>query len=214
MPQVLEEPRTEVRPLERGGRDGGGTLLAATVDALAGTLGLRDGGTGAHCSEVVELASAIGRRIGLRPRALRDLAYAAELHDIGKVGIPDAVLHKAGPLAGLEWELVRRHADAGADLLGQIPGLERAARIVRHHHERYDGGGYPHGLAGEAIPIESRVLTAADAYIAMTEDRPYRRALSATRVSRELQRERGRQFDPAVVDALEAEVAQPEALAC
>jgi HD-GYP domain-containing protein (c-di-GMP phosphodiesterase class II) len=178
------------------------TLLAATVDVLAGTLGLRDGSTGDHSDRVVELAQRIGERLGLERRELRDLGYAARLHDIGKVGVPDAVLFKAGPLADDEREVVQHHAVAGATLIGEIPGLEAVARIVRHHHECYDGNGYPDGLSGRDIPLSSRILSVADAYAAMTEDRPYRRARPRFEVDQEFKDCSGSQFDPYVVAAL------------
>lgn len=178
------------------------TLLAATVDVLAGTLGLRDGHTGEHSDRVVELARRIGEQIGLDGPDLRDLGYAAQLHDIGKVGVPDAVLHKPGPLVDAEMEVIRGHAVWGADLVGRIPGLEDVARIVRHHHERFDGTGYPDRIAGEMIPLASRVLAVADAYVAMTEDRPYRRARPRFEVDREFQDCSGAQFDPGVVGSL------------
>ena len=185
------------------------TLLDATVDVLAGTLGLRDGSTGEHSDRVVLLAQRIGERLGLGRRELRDLGYAARLHDIGKVGVPDAVLHKAGPLLEAERELIKGHSVWGADLVGRIPGLEAVARIVRHHHERYDGDGYPDGLAGRDIPLASRILTAADAYVAMTEDRPYRRARPRFEVDHEFRDCSGRQFDPYVVEALREVVSTP-----
>jgi HD-GYP domain-containing protein (c-di-GMP phosphodiesterase class II) len=184
-------------------------LLAATVDVLAGTLGLRDGGTGEHSDRVVGLAQRIGERLGLEDRELRDLGYAAKLHDIGKVGVPDAVLHKAGPLDADERKLIEGHSVWGADLVGRIPGLEGVARIVRHHHERYDGEGYPDGLEGRDIPLASRVLTVADAYVAMTEDRPYRRARPRFEVDREFRDCMGKQFDPWVVGALREVAATP-----
>jgi HD-GYP domain-containing protein (c-di-GMP phosphodiesterase class II) len=184
----------------------GDDLLSATVAVLAGTLGLRDGATGAHCDRTVELACSIGRRLGLSADPLRDLGYSARVHDIGKVGVPDAVLRKPGPLDRWEARLLRRHSGWGADLLRGVPGLERVAVIVRHHHERFDGHGYPDGLAGVDIPLESRILAVADAYMAMTDDRPYRRALSPETVARELVEGRATQFDPEVVDALELEL--------
>jgi two-component system, cell cycle response regulator len=186
------------------------TLLAATVDVLAGTLGLRDGHTGEHSDRVVLLAQRVGERLGLGARELRDLGYAARLHDIGKVGVPDAVLHKPGPLVDGEVALIRSHSVWGADLVGRIPGLELVARIVRHHHERYDGEGYPDRLAGRDIPLASRILTAADAYVAMTEDRPYRRARPRFEVDHEFRDCSGKQFDPYVVAALREVVASPE----
>ena len=178
------------------------TLLAASVDVLAGTLGLRDGSTGEHSDRVVELARRIGEKLGLERRELRDLSYAARLHDIGKVGVPDAVLFKAGPLEDDEREVIQHHAVAGAELIGEIPGLEPVARIVRHHHENYDGSGYPDGLSGRDIPLSSRILSVADAYAAMTEDRPYRRARPRFEVDREFKDCAGTQFDPYVVEAL------------
>lgn len=184
------------------------TLLAATVDVLAGTLGLRDGHTGEHSDRVVGLSHRIGERLGLGRRELRDLGYAARLHDIGKVGVPDLVLHKPGPLDDDERELIKGHSVWGADLVGRIPGLEDVARIVRHHHERYDGEGYPDRLSGRDIPLSSRILTVADAYVAMTEDRPYRRARPRFEVDHEFRDCAGKQFDPYVVAALREVVAE------
>jgi HD-GYP domain-containing protein (c-di-GMP phosphodiesterase class II) len=186
------------------------TLLAATVDVLAGTLGLRDGHTGEHSDRVVGLSHRIGERLGLGRRELRDLGYAARLHDIGKVGVPDLVLHKPGPLDDDERELIKGHSVWGADLVGRIPGLEDVARIVRHHHERYDGEGYPDRLAGRDIPLASRILTVADAYMAMTEDRPYRPARPRFEVDHEFRDCSGAQFDPYVVEALREVVSSPQ----
>ena len=186
----------------------GDGLLGPTVEALAGTLGLRDDSTGVHSSRVVTLTCLVGRRLGLDTKSLRDLAYAAELHDIGKVGVPDAVLRKPGSLTEAEWEVVRSHSGWGADLLERIPGLERVAAIVLHHHERYDGRGYPAGLSGDAIPVESRILSVADAFVAMTEDRSYRQALSVQAAAQELREHAGLQFDPQAVEALTAELEQ------
>jgi HD-GYP domain-containing protein (c-di-GMP phosphodiesterase class II) len=184
-------------------------LLSATVDVLAGTLGLRDGSTGEHSDRVVDLAQRIGERLGLERRELRDLNYAARLHDIGKVGVPDAVLFKAGPLDGDEREVIQHHSVAGAELIGELPGLEPVARVVRHHHENYDGSGYPDGLSGRDIPLSSRILSVADAYAAMTEDRPYRRARPRFEVDQEFMDCSGSQFDPYVVAAMREVVAQP-----
>jgi HD-GYP domain-containing protein (c-di-GMP phosphodiesterase class II) len=186
--------------------NGDGTLLAATVGALAGTLGLRDEGTGCHCDRVTELACRIGSRLGLSPRVLRDVRHAGRLHDIGKVGVPDSVLLKPGSLSPEEWKLMQGHCSWGADLVQRIPGLERVARIVRHHHERFDGSGYPDGLLEHEIPVESRILCVADAYVAMSENRPYRARLDDEQVLRELKGGCGAQFDPAVVEALRMEL--------
>ena len=184
----------------------GNGLLAATVDALTGALGLRDRPTGAHCNRVERLASDLGRRLRLSHQPLVDLAYAAELHDIGKVGLPDAVLLKPGPLLEVEWELVRSHSGWGSDLLRTVPGLERVALIVRHHHERFDGRGYSDRLMGDEIFVESRILAVVDAFVAMTEERPYAAARDPEAAAAELRVQRGSQFDPCVVDAFEAEL--------
>ena len=177
-------------------------MLSATVNALASTLGLRDRGCGSHSGLVAEVAYQLGRALRLSPRALRELRYAAEVHDIGKVGVPDRVLLKPGPLDTAEWNIIKGHSVEGAQLIGRIPGLERVASIVRHHHERFDGSGYPDNLCGDHIPLESRILSVADAYVAMIEDRPYRRGLSPEAAKKELRDHSGEQFDPEVVDTL------------
>jgi HD-GYP domain-containing protein (c-di-GMP phosphodiesterase class II) len=181
------------------------TLLDATVDVLADVLGLRDGTTGDHSDRVADIAERLGERLGLDPRELRDLDYAARVHDIGKVGVPDTVLQKPGPLDPHERAVVESHSVLGADLVARIPGLGRVARIVRHHHERFDGSGYPDGLRGRDIPLAARILAVADAYAAMTEDRPYRRARPRFEVDRELRECAGKQFDPYVVQSLRDE---------
>jgi len=192
--------QTAVGPAEGTG------LLEATVGALSGALGLRDRPTGAHSGRVERLSSELGRHLHLGRRPLSDLTYAAELHDIGKVGVPDALLLKPGPLAEGEWEVVKSHARWGCDLLRKVPGLERVAVIVCHHHERFDGSGYPDGLRGEEIPVESRILAVVDAYVAMTEERPYRSSLHPALAAAELRGQRGTQFDPVVLDAFEVDL--------
>jgi HD-GYP domain-containing protein (c-di-GMP phosphodiesterase class II) len=183
-----------------------GPLLSATVEALAGTLGLRDEGTGSHSDRVTELACRLGQRLELPGQLLTDLRHAGRLHDIGKVGIPDAVLLKPAALNADEWKVMQGHCSWGANLVERIPGLERVGRIVRHHHERFDGRGYPDGLSGDEIPAGSRILGVADAYVAMSEDRPYRDRLADEEVHRELARGAGTQFDPEVVEALRVEL--------
>ena len=176
------------------------------MEALRGTLGLRHAGVAEHSGRVASVAVRLARRLRLAPADLRDLRYAAELHDLGKVALPDAVLEKPGPLDAAEWELVRRHPALGEEVLGAVPELARAARFVRHHHERVDGGGYPDGLRAEAIPEPSRVLAVADAFVAMTEDRPYRAALGEDEALAELRAGSGAQFDARVVEALGMEL--------
>src|SRR5581483_11641225 len=126
------------------------------------------------------------------------------LHDIGKIGIPDAILHKPGPLNDREWEVMRQHPVIGERILRAIPGMGQVARIVRHEHERWDGCGYPDGLAGEEIPLGSRIILACDAYHAMVSDRPYRKGMSHAEALAELHGNAGSQFDVAVVEASSA----------
>ena len=159
-----------------------------------------------HHNVVGRLAQRVGRRLGLDGSQLRDVVRAAELHDIGKIAIPDAILRKPGPLDANEWRFMRRHTEIGERFLASLPALEPVARLVRSSHERFDGGGYPDGLAGDAIPIGARIIFACDAYDAMTADRAYRAGMSAERAIAELRRHAGRQFDPAVVEALCAEL--------
>jgi HD-GYP domain-containing protein (c-di-GMP phosphodiesterase class II) len=156
----------------------------------------------AHSSEVARLCLRVGRRLGLTGDALRELGHAGELHDIGKVGIPDAILAKAAPLSDAEREHVRRHTLLGERILAAVPALRGVAALVRSSHERWDGDGYPDGLAGEQIPLASRIIAACDAYEAMRSQRPYRARFTRDWACAELRREAGRQFDPDVVEAL------------
>jgi diguanylate cyclase (GGDEF)-like protein len=179
--------------------------LAAAL-LLAETLDLRDVATAAHSRTVGDYAERTGRALGLAADRVERLRVAGHLHDIGKLGIADAILQKPGALTGAEWAEMRRHPELGARIL-EHANLRDVARWVRGHHERIDGRGYPDGLAGEAIALESRVLAVADAYEAMTADRPYRRAMSRERACAELERNAGSQFDAAVVAAFLREVA-------
>jgi diguanylate cyclase (GGDEF)-like protein/putative nucleotidyltransferase with HDIG domain len=174
------------------------------VEALAVTLLERDRYTGEHSESVVEMAVGVARSLGLSPAQLEDVRAAALLHDIGKVGIPDAILNKPGPLTPDERTVMAEHPVIGERILRGIGGFAPVADIVRHEHESYDGSGYPDGLAGDEIPIGSRIILACDAYHAMTSDRPYRRRMSGEEAFRELRRCAGRQFDPNVTAALVA----------
>jgi diguanylate cyclase (GGDEF)-like protein len=172
------------------------------VVALASALQERDQYTGDHSESVVDMAARVAEAMALDTEEIARIRMGALLHDIGKVGIPDDVLHKPGPLDDKEWELMRQHPVIGERILRMIPGLGPIARIVRHEHERWDGGGYPDGISGTEIPIGSRVILACDAYHAMTSDRPYRQAMSHADAMAELGRHSGTQFDPEVVQAL------------
>lgn len=159
-----------------------------------------------HSADVSQLCRRVGQRLGLSAAALDQLAHAAELHDVGKLAVPQAILTKPGPLTGDEWELIRQHTLIGERILRQVPALVPVATIVRSSHERYDGSGYPDGLCAEAIPLEARIVVVCDAYAAMLADRPYRAALTSEQAQEELRRHAGTQFDPLVVDAVAAEL--------
>lgn len=177
------------------------TVSQQTRDVLLTTLHERQPQLHTHLRDVADLSLAVGRRLGMGPEALDETARAAELHDVGKVAIPDAILDKPGPLDEREWEFMRRHTLIGERILSSAPALIPVAKLVRSSHERFDGKGYPDGRAGEEIPLGARVVAVCDAYDAMTSDRPYRKALSPTEAIAELRRAAGTQFDPRVVEA-------------
>jgi putative nucleotidyltransferase with HDIG domain len=169
-----------------------------------------DGYTGEHCRQVVELALAVGERLGLGPERRRNLEFAALLHDVGKVAIPKEIINKPGTLDADEWKLMKTHTIEGQRMLDRVGGfMSDVGAIVRAHHERWDGGGYPDGLAGEAIPLEARIIACCDSFNAMTTDRAYRPALPVEVAVEELRRCAGSQFDPAVTAAALAVVGVP-----
>jgi putative nucleotidyltransferase with HDIG domain len=170
-----------------------------------------DGYTGEHCRGVVELALEVAERLGLSHERRRGVEFGALLHDVGKVCIPKEIINKPGRLDDAEWAIVRTHTVQGQRLLDRVGGsMTEVGRFVRSHHERWDGGGYPDGLAREAIPLESRIISACDTYNAMTTTRTYRSALPRDAAVAELRRCAGSQFDPVVVDALLAVLAEEE----
>jgi putative nucleotidyltransferase with HDIG domain len=176
----------------------------ATVRALSNAVEARDAYTGKHAERVTAYGMEIARMLGLRCFETSELEFGFLLHDIGKVAIPDAILYKPGALTGDERALMSQHPVIGAQIVHGIEFLSSAVEVVRSHHERWDGGGYPDGLAGEDIPLSARVFAVADVLDALTSDRPYRPA-STMDVAREMiLAESGRQFDPGVVDAFES----------
>jgi two-component system, cell cycle response regulator len=175
------------------GEQSTGVLLTALAE--------RDPGLGVHVNGVAELAEALAERLGLSQGEVLRTRLAASLHDVGKMAIPDEILEKPGPLTEDEWKFVRRHTLVGERILLAAPALSHVAGIVRSSHERFDGGGYPDGLAGEAIPLSARVVLLCDAFDAMTSGRAYASRLTEAQAVEELRREAGRQFDPDVVQA-------------
>jgi GGDEF domain-containing protein len=197
----LIEDETEQQAIRRvqAGATGVRTLLVA--------LEARDFYTGEHSKQVVQLASAVAGRLGLDQDATRDVEQVALLHDIGKVGIPDSILQKQGPLDEQEWQLMRQHPVVGEHIIAGIPDLSHLAPAMRAEHEHWDGSGYPDGLIGDRIPLASRITLACDALHAMTSDRPYRPAMTLERARQELRSCAGTQFDPQTIKALLAEIA-------
>ncbi len=182
------------------------STLRDRIGAAAAAIDEHDGYTAGHSERVLELSREVGGRLGLGRADLVELELAALLHDVGKIAVPAAILAKPGPLDENEVTLIRAHPLWGTQLLAAVPGLEAVAVIVGFHHERWDGQGYPEGLAGERIPLASRIIAACDTYHAMTSDRPYRMAGQKTEALRELDACAGSQFDPRVVEALIATV--------
>jgi response regulator RpfG family c-di-GMP phosphodiesterase len=174
--------------------------LFETIKVLALALDARDHYTHGHSQEVTEYAVSIAQEMGLSVKEIDRIRDAGILHDIGKIGIPDAVLLKPGRLTEEEYDCIKRHPQIGKDILEPVRCLSDKIPLIYHHHERYDGKGYPVGLSGEAIPLGARILAVADAYQAMTSDRPYRKALSIQVAIIELENNKGKQFDEKMVD--------------
>jgi putative nucleotidyltransferase with HDIG domain len=174
----------------------------AAMESLSATVDARDAYTAGHSRRVQQLALAVGRELGLSHAELEVLGYAALFHDIGKLAIPDTVLLKPAHLTGAEWSLMQRHAAEGARIIDRLGFLTDAVPAIRHHHERFDGRGYPDGLAGEEIPLGARIIHAADALDSMLTTRIYRGARPAHEALEELERGSGSQFCPRCVGAL------------
>jgi HD-GYP domain-containing protein (c-di-GMP phosphodiesterase class II) len=178
-------------------------LFFGTVQALSQAIDAKDGFTRGHADRVSRIAGAISRELGLAERQIEQIELAGLLHDIGKIGVEDRILMKPARLEADEQELMRRHPIYGASILEPSAALRPLVPIVLHHHENFDGTGYPEGLKGEEIPLGSRIIIVADAYEAMTSDRIYRKAIGHERAMEQLTKYKGIQFDPKVVRALE-----------
>jgi len=184
---------------EKGGRPS--SPAYQTREVLVRIVREREPGLGEHLRGVAGLAADVGRHLGLAVEDLDVLVRAAELHDIGKIGIPDRILHKAGPLDEVETAMIHTHTLIGERILAAAPAMAPVASVVRSTHERWDGGGYPDGLAGPEIPLAARIVFVCDAFDAMTSNRPYREARSPGEAIAELHRCAGSQFDPEIVAA-------------
>jgi HD-GYP domain-containing protein (c-di-GMP phosphodiesterase class II) len=171
----------------------------ATMTSLAQVVEAKDRTTRGHLERTQAYGVALARRIDPALAEGPELGYGFFLHDIGKVGIPESILCKSGPLSPSEWDVMRTHPTVGAQIVAPIRFLGDAALVIRHHHERFDGSGYPEGLAGEDIPLSARMFAIADSFDAMTSDRPYRKALHVERALGEIRAGAGTQFDPDVV---------------
>jgi ribonuclease P protein subunit RPR2 len=179
-------------------------MYVATMKSLAHVVEAKDPTTRGHLDRTAHYGIALARRVDPALAQRPEVAYGFFLHDIGKVGIPESILCKAGPLTELEWIVMRSHPNQGARIMEPIPFMGEAVEIVRSHHERFDGGGYPLGLRGEEIPLAARIFAIADSFDAMTSDRPYRSALPTEAAVAEIRAGSGTQFDPRCVEAFEA----------
>jgi putative nucleotidyltransferase with HDIG domain len=175
--------------------------LLEIIATLNAAVEARDPYTAGHSQRVRRIALAIGRELGLPAKQLGALGTAAVFHDIGKIGMPDAILTKPDTLSRSESTLMRDHVTRGAEIISRVASFQDSVPAILHHHERWDGRGYPDGLQGTAIPVEAAIIGLADAWDAMVTDRPYRAALQLSEALEEIRAGRGRQFNPAVVDA-------------
>ncbi len=172
------------------------------VEALADAIDMRDPYTFQHSQRVARYARELAVNLGLPEDMVDTIASAARVHDLGKIGVDTSILTKPAPLSEAEWEAIRKHPEIGASIVGRFPFFRSGQELILHHHERYDGRGYPDGADNASIPIGARIIAVADAFDAMTSDRPYRRALPLKTVLRELERHKGDQWDPQVTEAL------------
>ncbi len=179
------------------------SAFSATLISLSKAIDLRDRDTEGHCRRVVEYSLLMGRNLKFSQDEMVRLSHGALLHDIGKIGVPDAILMKPGPLTDEEWAIMRTHPELGFEMVSDVRQLERAREIILNHHERFDGKGYPRGLRGEEIPLSARVFSIADAFDAMISDRPYRKGMAVEDARAEVRRCAGTQFDPICVAAFD-----------
>jgi putative nucleotidyltransferase with HDIG domain len=188
--------------------------ISGALKSLAHALQAKDPYTAGHSMRVAAIAKAMAEDMGLPPEEVRQLVIGAELHDIGKIGVPEHLLHKPGRLSDAEYQQVMQHTVMGEEIVAPLLGTDSTVRdVVRWHHEHMDGWGGPDGLEGDTIPLAARIVAVADAFDAMTTARPYRRALTTVMTLAELRREAESHFDPACVDVLETLLPAKSALA-
>jgi HD-GYP domain-containing protein (c-di-GMP phosphodiesterase class II) len=191
--RVIQLNNTLLRELE--------SSRLAMIQVLVQAIEARDTPTNGHCQRVVHYSLATAEKLGMERSKMDGLHYGVLLHDIGKIGVPDAILNKPGPLTEEEWIQMKRHPQLGYELLHELNFLDSALPVVLYHHERFDGSGYPHGLNKYEIPEAARIFALADSFDAMTTDRPYRKARSPEAAIEEILRCRGVKYDPEVTDA-------------
>jgi HD-GYP domain-containing protein (c-di-GMP phosphodiesterase class II) len=179
------------------------TILHQFAESLGNAIDAKDPHTSMHSDEVAQISHALALTLGMAPREADIIHVAGHLHDIGKIGVPDMVLRKQEPLNTMEWQAIRKHPEAGADIIRPVKALKSLGVVdmVHHHHERYDGKGYPSKLAGMQIPVGARIIALADSLSAMLQNRPYRKARTFESAHAEIIRCSGTQFDPRVVEA-------------
>jgi putative nucleotidyltransferase with HDIG domain len=176
-------------------------LRSSLICAFNQLLDLKDLNTGVHSTRLAEWALHVAGELGLDRNCLADIEVAALLHDIGKIGVSDAILNKPAKLTAEEYDVMKKHPEFGWAVLRQVPGMERASLMILHHHESYDGSGYPGGLKGEEIPVGSRIVAVIDAFDAMVSTRPYRQGMAFEEAERRLLQASGTQFDARVVNS-------------
>ncbi len=177
-------------------------LLFGIIRALTAAIDAKDPYTSGHSERVARIAVRIAEELSMPASGRSDLYVAGLLHDVGKIGVDDQVLNKAGPLSADEYRRIQSHVEIGVTILQDLKKLSHILPGVRHHHESYDGSGYPDRLSGEEIPFEARILAVADAFDAMSSNRPYRKRMSLKQIDEIFRKGRGQQWDPAIVDAL------------
>jgi HD-GYP domain-containing protein (c-di-GMP phosphodiesterase class II) len=198
-PEAGEELVMTLKKMCAGLQDDPGPMREAIV-VLSRAAENREGHNMGHGATAARYAESVAREMGLDEEEISEISYAAQVHDVGKLVIPERLLLKPSQLTEEEYYIMRMHPTLSAEIVACVPGSEELQKIVRHHHERYDGGGYPDGLCGESIPLASRILSVVDAYASMIRDRAYAQGRTFSEAADELERNSGTQFDPKVVD--------------